>query len=64
VAEPPERKSKPKKALIAILATLASGFVLVLFVFFRRSLQNVDQDPELAAKLAAVRAGFGRVLKP
>jgi uncharacterized protein involved in exopolysaccharide biosynthesis len=63
VAQPPERKSKPKKALIAILATLASGLVLLLFVFIRRALQNAQQDPESAAKLAAIRAGFGRVLK-
>src|SRR5574340_635264 len=55
-AEPPERKSKPKKAQIAILATLATGFVLLLFVFARRALQNAHQDPESAAKLAAVRA--------
>jgi len=63
-AEAPERKSKPKKAQIAILATLASGFVLLLFVFIRRALQNAGRDPESAAKLAAVRAGFERVLKP
>lgn len=63
VAQPPERKSKPKKALIAILATLATGVALLLFVFVRRTLQNADQNPESAAKLAAVRAGFGRVLK-
>ncbi len=62
-AEPPERKSKPKKAQIAILATLASGFALLLFVFVRRALQNAGQDPEAAAKLAAVRAGLRRVLR-
>ena len=62
VAEPPERKSKPKKALIALLTTLATGFVLVLFVFVRRAMQNADQDPERAAKMAVVRAGFGQVL--
>lgn len=36
----------------------------VLFVFARRAKQNAGQDPEAAAKLATVRAGFGRVLKP
>lgn len=64
VAQPPERKSKPKKAQIAILTTLASGFALLLFVFARRALQKAHQDPENAAKLDAIRAGFGRVLKP
>jgi uncharacterized protein involved in exopolysaccharide biosynthesis len=64
VAQPPERKSKPKKAQIAILTTLATGFALLLFVFVRRALQNADKDPQSAAKLAAVRAELGRVLKP
>jgi uncharacterized protein involved in exopolysaccharide biosynthesis len=62
-ALPPERKSKPKKALIAVLTTLATGFALMLLVFVRGSLQNARHDPESAAKLAAVRTGFGRVLK-
>ena len=62
-AEPPERKSKPKKAQIAILVTLASGFVLLLLVFVRRALKNAHQNPESAAKLAAVRAGLARVLR-
>lgn len=52
-AQPPERKSKPKKAQIAILVALSSGFVLLLFVFIRRALENASQNPEAAAKLAA-----------
>lgn len=62
-AVPPERKSKPKKAQIAIVATVASGLALLLFVFVRRALLNARQDPESAAKLAALRAGFGRALR-
>jgi tyrosine-protein kinase Etk/Wzc len=64
VAIPPERKSNMSKALIAILATLAAGFVLLVFVFVRSALRNSRQNPESAAKLDAIRAGFGRVLKP
>lgn len=64
VAVPPERKSKPQKALIAIEATLASGLVLLLFVFVRRALLNASQDRESAAKLAALRASFKHALKP
>jgi len=64
VAIPPERNANMPKALVAILAALAAGVVLLLFVFVRRALKNAGQDPESAAKLAAVRAGFGRVLKP
>jgi uncharacterized protein involved in exopolysaccharide biosynthesis len=65
VAIPPERKANTSQALIAILAALAAGFVLLLFVFARRALKkNADENPEDAARLAAIRAGFGRVLKP
>jgi hypothetical protein len=64
VAVPPERNERMAKALVAFLAALATGFVLLPFVFIRRALKNARQDPEAASKLDAVRAGFGRVLKP
>lgn len=64
VAIPPERKSNTPKAKIAILATLAAGFVFLIFVFVRHALKNSRQDPDSAAKLAAIRSGFGRVLRP
>jgi uncharacterized protein involved in exopolysaccharide biosynthesis len=37
VATPPEKKSKPRRALTTVIATLASGFVLLLFVFARQA---------------------------
>ena len=55
VAQPPERKAKPKKALIAIIATLAAGFALLLFVFVRNALQNASQDLPTKAKLEALQ---------
>jgi uncharacterized protein involved in exopolysaccharide biosynthesis len=61
-AQPPERKSKPKKALIAIIATLASGFALLLFVFVRQALRNGSQNEETAKKLAAIRTGWKRAI--
>lgn len=54
VATPPERKTKPKKALIAVLATLATGFVLLLWVFVRQALRQARKDAESAAKLGAL----------
>lgn len=60
VAEPPERKSKPKKALIAVVATLATGFMLLLFVFLRQALRNAGNDPETASKLDRLQAAFRR----
>ena len=57
-AQPPERKTKPKKALIVIMATLAAGFALLLFVFIRQALRNANQDPESAHKLSALQASW------
>ncbi len=57
-AQPPERKSKPQKALIAIVATLAAGFALLLFVFVRQALRNASQDKESAQKIAALKTSW------
>lgn len=62
IAEKPERKAKPKKALIALIATLASGFVLLLFVFVRQALANAEQDKESARKLSQLKTSWLRVL--
>jgi uncharacterized protein involved in exopolysaccharide biosynthesis len=61
-AQPPERKSKPKKAQIAVLTTLATGFALLLFVFVRQALRNARQDAESAAKLAQLREAWRKAL--
>jgi tyrosine-protein kinase Etk/Wzc len=62
IAEPPERKAKPKKAMIAIIATLASGFALLLFVFVRSALKNASQDEDTKLKLSALRGSWQRAL--
>ena len=54
-ALPPERKSRPKKALIAVLTTMVAFFVVVLALFVRRALRNAAADPETARKLAYLR---------
>ncbi len=61
-AQPPERKAKPKKALIAIIATLAAGFALLLFVFIRQALRNASQDPESAQKLGQLKSSWYKAL--
>ena len=61
-AQPPERKSKPKKALIAIISTFAAGFAILLFVFIRQALRNTSQDSESANKLASIQASWRRAL--
>jgi len=62
IAEQPERKAKPKKAMIAILATLASGFALLLFVFIRSALKSASQNQETQQRLSALKASWGKAL--
>ena len=62
MAEPPERKAKPKKAMIAVIAALASGFALLLFVFIRSALKNASQDEETKLRMAALKGSWNRAL--
>jgi len=54
-ALPPERRSKPKKALITVLTTLAMFFVTVLLVFVRQAFRNMAGQSESAEKLGRLR---------
>lgn len=49
----------PKKSLMAVMAALATGFALLLFVFIRQAWRNAAQDPEAAAKQNQLRRAFG-----
>ena len=62
VAVPPELKAKPKKALMAMLTTLATGFALLLFVFIRQALRGAAQSPESAQKLALLSRAWNKAL--
>lgn len=59
LAQTPEKKSKPRKALITLMATLGSGFALLLYVFIRQGLRNTRQSSETAEKLARIRRSLG-----
>lgn len=54
-AQPPERKSRPKKAQIAMLTTFAAFFVTLIGVFVRQALRNATADPGAAGKLGLLR---------
>ena len=51
-------------ALIAVMATLATGFALLLWVFVRHALRNARQDAASAQKMgllnSALRRSMGR----
>jgi tyrosine-protein kinase Etk/Wzc len=54
-AIPPDRKSKPKRALIVIAATVLAGFIAVAWAFLREMKERAKHDPLLARRLATLR---------
>jgi len=62
LAQPPERKAKPKKALIAIIATFASGFALLIFVFVRNAIKNDSQDESTKRKIANLQNSWHKTI--
>lgn len=59
----PTEPVSAKKGSIAILATLGSGFVLLLWVFMRSAWKNAAQDPAVAVKQARLRSALGFKIK-
>jgi uncharacterized protein involved in exopolysaccharide biosynthesis len=54
VAQVPELKSKPKRAQIAVIATLATGFALLVFIFVRHAWRAMRANPESEGKLEQI----------
>ena len=61
-AQTPERKAKPKKAMIAIMTSLTSGFALLIFVFLRKAFLNASQEPESANKIEQLKKAWLKAL--
>ena len=56
----PQKASQPKKALMAIGATLETALLLLLlFIFVRQALRNTATDANSASKLARMRRALG-----
>ncbi len=55
----PQKASQPKKAQLAIVATLATGLALLLFIFMRQALRNAAADVEAARKWARICRALG-----
>ncbi len=62
IAEPPERKAKPKKVMIAIIAAFASCFALLLFVFIRSALKSASQNQETQHRISALQTSWSKAL--
>lgn len=65
LVQQPTLPTKPvsrKPAMVAAVAALASGFLLLIFVFMRQALRHAETDPDSAQKLAQLRTAWGRAL--
>lgn len=51
----PDRKSKPKRAMIVILATLAAGFIAILLAFMKEAMEKARQNPESSERMRQFR---------
>jgi uncharacterized protein involved in exopolysaccharide biosynthesis len=51
----PDRKSKPKRALIVILTALVASFLAVIWAFIKEAGERARQNPEQASRLKALR---------
>jgi len=51
----PDRRSKPRRALIVILTVLAAGFIAILWAFIREASQRAWQNPQQAERLGLLR---------
>lgn len=61
-AQPPERKSRPNKGLMAVLAAAAAGILLLIFVFVRHAFRHAAGSSESAEKVARLRQAWRKVL--
>ena len=60
VATPPERKSWPKRAMTAVVTTVLTLLLVIVFVLARAVWRQAVDDPEAAKKLATLREALGR----
>ncbi len=56
------RQINPRRGLVATITALATGFVLLLFVFVRQALRNASQYDESAEKIKAIKSAWRKTL--
>jgi len=54
----PERKSKPKRALITILTAITAGFLAVIWTFIGEARERVRHDPNQASRLKTLQTNL------
>jgi uncharacterized protein involved in exopolysaccharide biosynthesis len=58
VAVAPERKSKPKRAMIVFVAAFAGLFLGVLVAFVRRAIRKASESKETRAQMAQLKKAW------
>ena len=58
IAVAPEKKSKPKRAMIVLVAGFAGLLLGLLVAFVRRALRKATQDPKGAAQLVQLKSAW------
>ncbi len=58
VATAPERKAKPKRAMIVIVTTLAGLFLGILLAFIRQAMKKGAKDPETAERFSQLKRAW------
>lgn len=61
VATPPERRSKPARAKIAVTTSVGVGLILLIWVFMKHAVESSARQAKGEGKLSAVRAGIARL---
>ncbi|MDP9902181.1 GumC family protein [Variovorax ginsengisoli] len=62
VAQIPEKKSGPKREIIALAATFLSFILTIIFVLVRNAFKRKSDDSRLAEKFSKLRIGLKRAL--
>ncbi len=58
-ADLPSRVISPNRYWVVLMAIIASGFALLVFVFMRKAIVLAAMDPDFSTKLASIRAELG-----
>lgn len=61
-AQVPERKAKPKRAMIAVISTFGTAFFLLVFVFLRNAWKNWQNDAASAFAVQKLKFSLRRSL--
>ncbi|QHJ01647.1 lipopolysaccharide biosynthesis protein [Xylophilus rhododendri] len=61
-AQPPEHKSKPRRAIVAAVAGAGSFLLLLIFIFARRSWLDARADGQSAERIERLSASWRRAL--